>query len=131
MTMPGFDKRVDENFKIREKFHKMAAKTLKKVKKKKIDLFVGIHVRRTDYTEYEEVQNWVPVKASYYLEAMDLYRNYYSNHKLVFFVISDDIEWCKKNIGGKKSKDIVFASNQNLEETTSIGHDLALMTKMN
>ena len=132
MLTPGILEAFDRNFRFRQKFIDSAENTMKKVQKRKknIDLYIGVHVRRTDYQDLEKVRGMNPVKASYYLEAMDLYKNYYSKQKLVFFVISDDIAWCKANFG-KKSKNVIFASNPKMSKVDGIGHDLSLMSMMN
>ena len=52
-------------------------------------------------------------------------------YKIAFFVISDDIEWCKLNLGTRKAKNVIFASDPSRSTNDGIGHDLALMTKMN
>ena len=61
---------------------------------------------------------------------MDLCRSHFKKQKIVFFVISDDIKWCQKNLA-KNDKDIILASSQKLSESASKGHDLALMSMMN
>ena len=99
-------------------------------KKKNPDLYVGVHVRRSDYQKYEMIRKLKPLKASYYLEAMELYRQYYKDKKFAFMIISDDIEWCKKHLK-KKAKDVFYASNPKMSLHDGIGHDLALMSKCN
>jgi hypothetical protein len=55
--------------------HSEKIKTKKKTKKKsKAVTFVGIHSRRTDHIEYEAKQGMVPIKTSYFLNAMDAFR---------------------------------------------------------
>ena len=57
-----------------------AAKGEKKRRKRKADeeeerlLFVGIHARMTDHKSLERETGRIPVKASYFVQAMDLYR---------------------------------------------------------
>jgi hypothetical protein len=40
-------------------------------------VFVGIHWRATDHIKYELEFGFVPVKTSYFLEAMDMYRQHF------------------------------------------------------
>ncbi|WP_026653803.1 alpha-1,2-fucosyltransferase [Butyrivibrio proteoclasticus] len=54
---------------------------------------VSIHVRRGDYLN---IRNGINLKKDYYDNAIEIIRRRV-NHP-VFFVFSDDIEWCKKNI---------------------------------
>ena len=72
-----------------------AAKGEKKRRKRRTDeadeeeerlLFVGIHARMTDHKSLERETGRIPVKASYFVQAMDLYRRvitrvwiYYTN----------------------------------------------------
>jgi hypothetical protein len=37
-------------------------------------VYVGIHARGTDHVKYEQQFGYVPLKTSYYLDAMHLYR---------------------------------------------------------
>ena len=49
--------------------------TAKKKKRRKAELvFVGIHARMTDHKALERETGRIPVKASYFVQAMDLYR---------------------------------------------------------
>ena len=103
-------------------------------KKKKIDrekvLWVGIHVRRQDYQRYEMSLGLDPLKPSYYLEAMDMYHEFYGgkNKRLLFVVITDDVKWCETHL---KGKNVFIVSKPNSELFEGIGHDLALMSKCN
>ena len=54
---------------------------------------IGVHVRRTDFTKYETLEN--------IYKKID---SIFTNQKIIIF--SDDIEWCKNNI--VKYKDIVY-----------------------
>lgn len=57
---------------------------------------VSIHVRRTDYLlEKHKVYSGL-VELSYYEEAINIINKRIKNP--VYFVFSDDIEWCKKNL---------------------------------
>ena len=66
---------------IAERHRTAAAKGEKKRRKRKADeaemeerLFVGIHARMTDHKSLERETGRIPVKASYFVQAMDLYR---------------------------------------------------------
>ena len=62
---------------------------------------VSVHLRRTDYVTHAHIH--VPPSLNYYSNAMNMFDD------AVFFVFSDDIEWCKKqNIFN--GKDVVFPS---------------------
>ena len=67
---------------IAERHRTAAAKGEKKRRKRRADeadeeeerLFVGIHARMTDHKSLERETGRIPVKASYFVQAMDLYR---------------------------------------------------------
>ena len=56
--------RLDGNFKLRKKYLKMATKTIEKRKKtkKEKDIFVCVHVRRTDRINFEKAHGLKPLK---------------------------------------------------------------------
>lgn len=52
-------------------------------------VFVGIHCRRTDHINFELERNIKPLKYSYFLEAMDIFREEFGKtHNLVFVFVS-------------------------------------------
>lgn len=55
---------------------------------------VAVHVRRGDYLSFQNIHPVLPIE--YYKEAMKHFKNE------EFTIFSDDIEWCKENITGKK-----------------------------
>ncbi len=60
----------------KKKKKKSKSKSKKKKKKKSNDdlVYVGIHVRRTDYEHLEKEQGMKRLRPAYYLQAMDMYR---------------------------------------------------------
>ena len=75
-----FPKVIDEkNKNILEKIHNCES--------------VSLHIRRGDYLEYEVLNNLAPM--SYYESAIEFMKLKIKNP--VFFIFSDDIEWCKEN----------------------------------
>ena len=84
----------------------------KSKKKMKSDLtVVGIHSRRTDHLAFEAEKNYVPLKPSYFLKAMDIFREHFKN--VVFLYISDDFKWGKENLQKRnKMGDLYFAGSQ-------------------
>ena len=57
---------------------------------------VSLHVRRGDYTKLSDYH--YNLKIEYYLNAIDYFKG------KEFLILSDDIEWCKKNFIGNKFK---------------------------
>lgn len=97
---------------------------------------VGVHVRRTDVGEYRRYRK--PLPRSYFLEAMEVFRNDHDN--VVFLVASDDMAWCEKAFKGihdvflvgngetdKDQDDLAVISGKE----TSWALDLAILSKCN
>jgi len=57
---------------------------------------VGIHVRRGDYVKYPRSFPMCP--AGYYQKAIDLIKAGNPEQRFTFFVFSDEIDWCRKNL---------------------------------
>ena len=85
----GLEERLAENLKIKDEYKTMAEITMKEVmnkhlskvkskkKKKKLKnelIFVGIHIRKGDHVALEIEKKVPELKASFYHEAMELYR---------------------------------------------------------
>jgi len=56
---------------------------------------VSIHIRRKDYLSLKHI--YYICELDYYKKAIELMKSKVMNPK--FFVFSDDIDWCKKNLG--------------------------------
>jgi galactoside 2-L-fucosyltransferase 1/2 len=89
--------------------------------------YIGVHVRRTDF------KTWLPLKyntnlinAKYFLEAMAWFRKKINSRSLLFLIISDDPDWCKKEITSHVEDAILVSANN-----TSPGQDLALLASCN
>ena len=113
------------NFQLKEKYVKMARGTFKKFKITKTKIPIGIHVRKGDYEEYERSQNIPVTQPNFYINAMKNFKKKFSK-KVVFLLITDDIQWCQKNLPGRK--DLFLVSDPEMSVIDSIGHDLAIMS---
>jgi len=83
--------------------------------------YVGVHVRRTDYNNHLNVlYNASMVKPDFFLRQMNLLRNKYK--PIMFVVVSDDPEWCERELHGV---DVVIIRNN------SPAQDLAIMAACN
>lgn len=124
-TLDGILKQFEEN---RQKKKKKSKKKPKKPKRPVV--VVGVHSRRTDHLSYQVEKGKVPLKAGYFLMAMDIFREHFGEGKVVFVFISDDIEWGKAALAPRnRAGDLFFASSPNNHaDNSSIGHDLALMS---
>ena len=130
----GFVKKFESNFRFAKKYDQAATRTLNKIKTKlnyKNPIWIGMHVRRTDFVTYELSMNYEPIRPSYYLQAMDLYRGHaLPNEDLIFIIISDDVAWCKKHIK-KRQPNVFVVSNPKMDTLDGIGHDLAVISQCN
>ncbi len=111
---------------------KMGARTFmrKVARKAKANVFVGVHVRRTDYSVYlKNKVNGRMLTKMYFNSSMDYFRKKYSgaNSKVVFVMSSDDISWCKKMFGDRK--DVVFTQMSHLMNRAEF--DLAILAQCN
>ncbi|GFG40944.1 hypothetical protein Cfor_08575 [Coptotermes formosanus] len=83
--------------------------------------YVGVHVRRTDYKEHLQLlYSTTMVKPDFFLRQMNVLRNIYK--RVMFVVVSDDPEWCERELGGD---DILVMRNN------SPALDLAIMAACN
>ena len=77
------------------------------------DNSVGIHVRRGDYLNSKEIYMGI-CNIDYYKTAVEIL-----NEKILnpdFYIFSDDIPWCKKNLGFIKNKKFVDFNNSSFED---------------
>lgn len=89
-------------------------------------IFVGVHVRRTDYSSFlwQKIRA-KPAPVEYYLNAMSYFDQKYD--KVLFLVASDDIEWCRNNLISNKFL-VRFVSDYDVK---GVGKDLALLSACN
>ncbi|XP_013078848.2 galactoside alpha-(1,2)-fucosyltransferase 2-like [Biomphalaria glabrata] len=96
-------------------------------------LVISIHVRRGDVlTEGAKKMGFRHAPASYFQSAMSYMLERYPNS--VFFVTSDDIEWCKENIKSPRSvhsNQIKTAAPVVFSESTHFWEDFAMLTLCN
>lgn len=78
---------------------KLFGKNKEILEKIKITNSVAIHVRRDDYISIPSNEPYNVCDVNYYNRALDVINKKVANP--VFFIFSDDIEWCKKNINTK------------------------------
>lgn len=88
-------------------------------------VFIGMHVRRTDYLGYlQRKYSTVPANVSYYESAM---RYYIENYKaVIFIVVSDDPAWCLAHFGKRKN---VVVIKKKVSHSRSL--DLAILASCN
>ena len=89
---------------------------------------VSVHVRRGDYKSFIKQIGKELVTKDYFMKAMNYARAHYK--KVIFIVISDDIDWCRRNLGDSKINDVHFSSpfiSSSPSSESSVGLDLGLM----
>lgn len=71
-------------------------------------LSISLHVRRGDYATHKETNNFHGLMSlDYYNSAISLMQSRLGKN-ITFFIFSDDIKWCKKNI--KTTSNIVYVT---------------------
>lgn len=81
---------------------------------------VSLHVRRTDYIDEEHIHIHNICSEKYYKDAVDLVRSKYPG--AVFFIFTDDKDWCKEHFVGPKFNVVELEEGANT--------DMAEMTLM-
>nr|CAD7395470.1 unnamed protein product [Timema poppensis] len=116
------------------KFKKKLAETSRKVLESashstngSSTIYVGIHVRRTDYRDYLwRTRRIFLADAQYFLGAMEYFRAKYGEN-VAFLVVSDDPLWCQRNLVVARN-DVFVVSKGGV---SSPGQDLAIMAACN
>lgn len=96
------DEQVRTMFKMRQKYVDYSNEILHKLKRRWPDgpvTFVSVQARRTDFAEGKWSELINAVTPSYLNTAMTLFNDTFQN--VQFVIVSDDIEWCRKNIKTK------------------------------
>lgn len=108
-------KKIEDNIRKEFSFKKEIANACKQdiasIKNKYNKKICSLHVRRGDYVNLQNYHSLCSLE--YYTEAVKL------NSDCIFYVFSDDIEWCRQNFTGEK---FVFSEKNNQEQ------DLCLMS---
>ncbi|KAJ9595053.1 hypothetical protein L9F63_013650 [Diploptera punctata] len=79
-------------------------------------VFVGVHVRRTDYAVYMTAFYIKALAtADYFLRQMNYFRNKYS--RVIFVVVGDDPDWCERELS---ADDTVVVKGKSREQDLSL-----------
>lgn len=113
---------VKQIFRFKEHIVKESQRLLQKASNGvKNVVYVGVHVRRTDYREYLKRKYKASlVKSEFFLRQMNYFRNKYKS--VMFVVVSDEPKWCEDKLAGD---DVVVMRNNSPEQ------DLAIMAACN
>ena len=89
------------------------------------EVSVSLHVRRGDYVTNKIYNNLLGVQpVDYYVSSIEVLKNQI-NRELSLFIFSDDINWCKQNLGFLNN--VTFVENTNSKK--GFATDLFLMLK--
>jgi len=83
---------------LRKVFHEHMKASKEKETKASDVLFVGIHCRGHEFKSMEVQAGYKPIKADYFVKAMDLYRTHFIDKHVVFLLISDNMQWIRDNL---------------------------------
>ena len=113
----NFAKYVENHMHFKPHIVQKVKKTIEKIKAvRKNPTLIGVHVRRTDHLKFlKEKYQRSPLKADYFNDAMDYFREEYPDS--YFIVASDDIQWAKRKL--ISSDDDIYFSEAN----PSFGND--------
>ncbi|XP_023235991.1 galactoside 2-alpha-L-fucosyltransferase 2-like [Centruroides sculpturatus] len=114
--------KIKKEFQIKTHILNHVQTYLKSLRKHPTAIFVGIHVRQTDYYVVLNKYHRNKVNLQYFREAMEYFRIKYND--VIFLVVSDDRKWCKKNLD--ISPDVIITP-----ASSKPAYDMALLTQCN
>lgn len=92
-------------------FHMHIRQSMKNITKNTRSVIkIGVHVRRADMLDpREQARGYECAPLSYLLKALQYMRSKFGGQS-IFFVVSDDLEWCKKNLDGEDVQIVAAAA---------------------
>lgn len=116
---------IIQEFTIKKKLLEKSQQILHLASKRKYRVFVGVHIRRTDYIGYLWRKHLVkPAGVNFYISGMKYFEEKYGN--LIFIIVSDDPIWCQHQFGKKENVYITSKLHPN-----SPALDLAILASCN
>ncbi|XP_059094053.1 galactoside alpha-(1,2)-fucosyltransferase 1-like isoform X2 [Tigriopus californicus] len=91
-------------------------------------IFVGLHVRRTDYPRYLKTHNGTAVTENYFYKALDMFRDKFGS-SVVFVSATDDQKWVEAKFS--KFSDVYFSSKMDTGKIDPVHFDFALLSHCN
>lgn len=91
-------------------------------------IFVGLHVRRTDYARYIKKHNGKAVTENYFYKAMKMVREKFGP-SVVFVSATDDPKWSKSKFS--KFPDVYFSTKMDMGKIDPVHFDFALLSHCN
>lgn len=117
---------IIQEFTFKKRFINKSQRILYNANKKiKANIFVGVHVRRSDFIGYLWRKYAAkPANETFYFKAMSHFERKYK--KILFIIVSDDPKWCSEKFSNRNN--IYIASRNGLN---SPGQDLSLLASCN
>lgn len=91
-------------------------------------IYVGLHVRRTDYPRYLKFHNGTPVTEKYFYKAMNMFRDKFGP-SVIFVSATDDPKWVIRKFS--KFSDVYFSSNMDTCGIDAVHFDFTLLSHCN
>lgn len=101
---------IHEKFKIRQD---LVDKMINKYPSCKFKNSIGIHIRRGDYINPQNLKDYTQCDIKYYHDALQKIISKLKNEEYSIVVCSEDINWCKQNL---KIKNAVYSNNTSWDE---------------
>lgn len=116
---------IVQEFTIKRKLLEKSQQILRTVNRNRYKIFVGVHIRRTDYIGYLWRKHCVlPAGVEFYNAGMRYFEQKYKS--VLFVIVSDDPSWCHDNFGRKQNIYIASRPHPN-----SAALDLAILASCN
>lgn len=99
---------IVEQIRFTSSIDQEAQQILKSIQSYNNKPIISLHARKGDYTNSTHINTFCQLQKDYYEKAIkDI-----DEKNCIFLVFSNDIEWCKQNLGDISS-DIIYAENNN------------------
>merc|ERR1712227_253192 len=109
-------------------YSKFSQKTLRQIAKRDKSgneiVFIGVHVRRTDYIKYSKnVLKKKIAGKSHFLAGIEYYQSEYPDESVYFITVSDDMAWVRKHLGGVSGVVLAGMADEDAAERLPYGLD--------
>ena len=103
--MTEYGQFMRRQLRFKPEYSKFSQKTLRQIAKRDKSgneiVFIGVHVRRTDYIKYSKnVLKKKIAGKSHFLAGIEYYQSEYPDESVYFITVSDDMAWVRKHLGG-------------------------------
>lgn len=97
-------------------------------------VFIGMHIRRTDYVQYsKQVLKKSVLGKTYFLEAVEYYQEEFPGKQVLFLAVSDDMQWVQRKLGsiaGLVLAGTALLPASELDGLDPVGLDLCLLASV-